>query len=125
MCRWPSDCLGGRLDLFLADCPLRGLGQFADNVEGAADDVADPALRSVLGGILYLDLDVPGSDTQDRSLAVIRDNRRFLVVISLASITGTIVGGLLLGVVRSLLLVPALVLLLLLSGVKVWRHAPN
>ena len=44
---------------------------------------------------------------------------------SLGSITGTIVGGLLLGVVPSLLLFPALVLLLLLSAVKVWRHAPH
>jgi len=38
------------------------------------------------------------------------------------SITGTIVGGMLLGLVSAAVLIPLLVLLLLLSAVKVWRH---
>jgi len=38
------------------------------------------------------------------------------------SILGTFIGGLLLGVVPSAVLLPLLVALLLLSAVKVWRH---
>lgn len=63
--------------------------------------------------------------SQDQSFAVLRDNKRFLTVMSLGSVTGTIIGGLLLGIVPSLILVPVLVLLLLLSAVKVWRHDSN
>ena len=35
---------------------------------------------------------------------------------------GTLLGGLLLGVVPTLVLIPLLVLLLLFSAIKVWRH---
>jgi uncharacterized protein len=41
---------------------------------------------------------------------------------SAGSIARTIVGGLLLGAVPSVVLIPLLVLLLLFSAVKVWRH---
>lgn len=41
---------------------------------------------------------------------------------TIGSIGGTVLGGLLLGVVPTLLLIPLLVLLLLLSAIKVWRH---
>jgi hypothetical protein len=34
-----------------------------------------------------------------------------------------VIGGLLLGVVPSLVLIPLLVLLLLLSSIKVWNHS--
>jgi hypothetical protein len=39
------------------------------------------------------------------------------------SVVGTVVGGLLLGMVAEAVLVPGLAVLLLLSSVKVWRHA--
>lgn len=39
------------------------------------------------------------------------------------SIAGTVVGGLLLGVVPEVILVPGLALLLILSSLKVWHHA--
>jgi uncharacterized membrane protein YfcA len=38
------------------------------------------------------------------------------------SVAGTVVGGLLLNVVPSLLLIPLLAALLLASSVKVWQH---
>ena len=60
--------------------------------------------------------------SRDSSFAVIRDNARFLTVMALGSITGTILGGLLLGVIPDLILVPILVAVLLLSAVKIWRH---
>lgn len=41
---------------------------------------------------------------------------------SAGSIAGTIVGGLLLGVVPTAVLIPALVALLILSSYKVWNH---
>jgi len=61
--------------------------------------------------------------SRDGSLSVIRRHARLAAVLALGSITGTIVGGLLLGVVPDAVLVPALTLLLVLSSIKVWRHA--
>ena len=60
--------------------------------------------------------------SRDRGFAVLRDNTRFLLVMSLGSVIGTVVGGMLLGVVTSRALIPALVLLLVVSGVRIWRH---
>ena len=41
---------------------------------------------------------------------------------TLGSVAGTVVGGLLLGIVPDVVLVPGLTLLLLLSAIKVCRH---
>jgi hypothetical protein len=41
---------------------------------------------------------------------------------TLGSITGTVLGGLRLGLVPNLVLIPLLVQLLLLSSIKVWNH---
>lgn len=60
--------------------------------------------------------------SQDKSFEVLRDNKQFLILMSLGSILGAVIGGLLLSIVPSFVLVPALALLLLLSAVKVWRH---
>jgi uncharacterized protein len=60
--------------------------------------------------------------SRDRSFVVLGDNARFVAVMALGSVTGTIVGGLLLGVIPDRVLVPLLVAVLLLSAVKVWRH---
>jgi hypothetical protein len=53
---------------------------------------------------------------RDRSFVVLGDNTRFVTVLALGSITGTILGGLLLGVIPDLVLVPVLVAVLLLSA---------
>ena len=60
--------------------------------------------------------------SRDSSFVVLRDNARFVGTMALGSVTGTVIGGLLLGVVPDLVLVPALAGVLLLSAVKVWRH---
>lgn len=60
--------------------------------------------------------------SRDKSFSVLGQNKPFLVTMILGSIAGTVLGGLLLGVVPSLVLIPLLVLLLLLSSIKVWNH---
>jgi uncharacterized protein len=60
--------------------------------------------------------------SKDKSFTVLRQSQRFLIAMTLGSITGTIVGGLLLGIVPNLVLIPLLVLLLLLSSIKVWNR---
>ncbi|WP_454858136.1 sulfite exporter TauE/SafE family protein [Promicromonospora soli] len=60
--------------------------------------------------------------SRDNSFAVLGQNLRFLVTMSLGSVTGTLLGGLLLGVVPSLVIVPLLAVLLVWSSWKVWHH---
>jgi uncharacterized protein len=60
---------------------------------------------------------------QDRSFEVLRENRGFVVWMAAGSIAGAYVGGQLLGVIPSGVLIPLLVALLLISAYKVWRHA--
>jgi uncharacterized membrane protein YfcA len=61
--------------------------------------------------------------SRDSSFAVLRRHARIVTVLALGSITGTIIGGLLLGLIPQTVLVPVLAALLLLSAIKVWRHA--
>ncbi|GIE51585.1 sulfite exporter TauE/SafE family protein [Actinoplanes nipponensis] len=61
--------------------------------------------------------------SRDGSFTVLRRYARVGIVLALGSVAGTILGGLLLGVVPEAILVPGLALLLVLSSVKVWRHA--
>ena len=60
--------------------------------------------------------------SRDRSFGVLKANGRFVIAMSLGSIIGTVIGGLLLGVVPETVLIPLLMLLLLASAVQVWRH---
>lgn len=60
--------------------------------------------------------------SRDASFTVLRRELRFVTAMAAGSITGVLLGGLLLGVVPQLVLVPVLAALLLLSAVKVWRH---
>jgi uncharacterized protein len=61
--------------------------------------------------------------SRDDSFVVLRQHARVVVVLALGSIAGTIAGGLLLGVIPEAILIPFLALLLLLSTIKVGRHA--
>lgn len=61
--------------------------------------------------------------SRDQAFAVLASNRRFVTAMAAGSVTGSVTGGLLLGVVPELVLWPLLVALLLFSAVKVWRHA--
>jgi len=60
--------------------------------------------------------------SRDRSFAVLRQNRAFLIVMALGSLTGTFVGGQLLGIVPNRFLLPMLAAILMISAIKVWRH---
>ncbi|MEV0246869.1 sulfite exporter TauE/SafE family protein [Nocardia sp. NPDC050712] len=60
--------------------------------------------------------------SRDQSFQVLHANIGFLLTMAAGTIAGTILGGLLLGVIPSAALIPALTALLLLSALKVWRH---
>ncbi|WP_426036385.1 TSUP family transporter [Cypionkella sp. TWP1-2-1b2] len=60
--------------------------------------------------------------SRDQSFTVLRRNMVFVAVMALGSILGTFIGGHLLGVVPSTLLLPALAIILLISSIKIWRH---
>lgn len=60
---------------------------------------------------------------RDRSFAVIGRNHGFVLVMAAGSVLGASIGGLLLGLVPDGVLLPLLAGILLLSAVKVWRHA--
>lgn len=60
--------------------------------------------------------------SRDSSFAVLSQNKAFLVLMAVGSIVGAGIGSLLLGVVPSALLLPALALILVISAIKVWRH---
>jgi uncharacterized protein len=48
---------------------------------------------------------------------------RFIAIMAAGSMVGTFLGGKLLGVVPTPLLLPLLAAILFVSAVKVWRHA--
>ena len=60
--------------------------------------------------------------SRDRSFIVLAENRRFVLMMAAGSILGSFIGGQLLGLVPSGVLLPLLALILVLSAVKVWRH---
>ncbi|WP_327278987.1 sulfite exporter TauE/SafE family protein [Streptomyces sp. NBC_01205] len=60
--------------------------------------------------------------SRDGSFAVLGANRRFTIVMAAGSITGAVLGGLLLGVFPDVVLIPALAVILLVSAVKLARH---
>lgn len=61
--------------------------------------------------------------SRDQSFTVIRSNRMFLLVMAAGSILGAFIGGQLLGIVPSAVLLPSLAVILVISAIKVWRHA--
>lgn len=60
--------------------------------------------------------------SRDQSFAVLGRNQAFLLVMAAGSILGTYVGGHLLGIVPSAVLLPGLSVILLISAIKIWRH---
>lgn len=60
--------------------------------------------------------------SRDQSFSVLAANRTFLIAMAAGSVLGTVLGGALLGVVPSMVLIPLLAALLVLSSIKVWQH---
>jgi uncharacterized membrane protein YfcA len=61
--------------------------------------------------------------SRDGSFTVLNANRRFVAAMVAGSIAGALAGGLMLGVVPDAILVPALAVVLLISAIKMSRHA--
>lgn len=60
--------------------------------------------------------------SRDQSFIVLSENRTFVLVMAAGSIVGSFIGGQLLGLVPSPVLLPLLAAILVISAVKVWRH---
>jgi uncharacterized protein len=60
--------------------------------------------------------------SRDRRFAVLRQYPRFLLAMAAGSIAGTFIGGQLLTIVPSHILLPILAVILALSAIKLWRH---
>lgn len=60
--------------------------------------------------------------SQDRSFVVLSENRAFVLIMAAGSIAGSFIGGRLLGLVPSPVLLPLLGLILVLSAARIWRH---
>lgn len=60
--------------------------------------------------------------SRNDSFSVLGRNGPFLLIMAAGSLIGSLIGGLLLGVVPTGLLIPLLVVILLASAIKGWRH---
>jgi uncharacterized membrane protein YfcA len=60
--------------------------------------------------------------SRDSSFSVLNRNRSFVLLMALGSIVGTFIGGQLLQIVPSAVILPALAVILIVSAIKVWRH---
>ena len=60
--------------------------------------------------------------SRERSFAVLGANRAFVLTMAAGSIIGTYIGARLLPIVPDALFVPILAVILVVSGIKVWRH---
>lgn len=60
--------------------------------------------------------------SRDEAFGVLRQHAGFVVAMAAGSVAGSVGGGLLLGGVPTAAIVPLVVVLLLVSAVKVWRH---
>ncbi len=61
--------------------------------------------------------------SRSQAFAVLGSNARFVFAMATGSVLGTVAGGLLVGYFPTALLIPLIVVLLLISAWKVWRHA--
>lgn len=60
--------------------------------------------------------------SRDQSFSVLGRHRAFVLIMAAGSVAGSFVGGILLGIVPSAYLLPALAAILVFSAYKVWRH---
>ena len=60
--------------------------------------------------------------SRDDAFAVLGQNKTFVLIMAVGSVVGTLIGGMLLGIVPEHVLLPILALILLISSIKVWNH---
>jgi uncharacterized protein len=60
--------------------------------------------------------------SRGRSFAVFGRHRSFVLTMAVGSFAGSFIGGKLLGIVPSTVLLPILAAILFASGFKIWRH---
>ncbi|MGO4332926.1 sulfite exporter TauE/SafE family protein [Cupriavidus sp. 2TAF22] len=101
----------------------------------AGGELLIPTLTLVFGvdlklaGSLSLAISLPTMLTafarysRDRSFTVLIRHRAFAAMMAVGSILGAYLGGRLLGIVPTTVLLPLLAAILVVSAVKVWRHA--
>jgi uncharacterized membrane protein YfcA len=77
---------------------------------------------TVLYRVLAAMLVAFGRYSRDGNFKVLTANRRFVAVMAAGSIAGVVLGGLLLGIVPDMALIPILALILLISATKLARH---
>jgi uncharacterized membrane protein YfcA len=112
-----------------------GIGAVASLLGVAGGELLIPTLVLLFGvdvkvaGSLSLVVSLPtmvvgfARYSWDRSFAVLGQHPGFVLVMALGSIAGAFVGGRLLGVVPEVVLLPSLAAILVISAVKIWRHA--
>lgn len=110
-----------------------GIGVVASLLGVAGGELLIPTLVLLFGldiklaGSLSLAISLPtmivgfSRYTQDASFAVLGRNRTFMAVMAAGSLVGAFIGGLLLGLAPSAILLPILAGVLVISAIKVWR----
>lgn len=112
-----------------------GIGVVASLLGVAGGELLIPTLVLLFGadiklaGSLSLAVSLPTMLTgfsrysTDKSFAVLGQNRSFVLLMAAGSLLGSFLGGQLLGIIPTGMLLPTLAVILLVSAVKVWRHA--
>ena len=127
--------LGGPLQTLAGVIAGFAIGAVASLLGVAGGELLIPTLVLLFGvdikiaGSLSLAVSLPtmlvgfARYSRDQSFTVLNDNIGFVIVMAAGSIFGSFLGGQLLGIVPAIVLIPLLVVILLLSAVKIWRHA--
>jgi uncharacterized protein len=131
----PADPIEGWALYLAGACAGLAIGVVASLLGVAGGELLIPTLVLLFGvdiklaGSLSLAVSLPtmlvgfARYSRDGSFAVIAFHKRFLVLMVLGSILGALIGALLLGFTSGAVLYPLLAVILMLSAVKVWRHA--
>ncbi|MDO6967119.1 sulfite exporter TauE/SafE family protein [Rhizobium alvei] len=127
--------LAGALQLGAGVIAGFGIGVVASLLGVAGGELLIPTLVLLFGadiklaGSLSLAVSLPTMlvgftrYSRDSSFAILGKNRLFVAVMAAGSVVGTFIGGRLLGVIPTFVLLPLLAVILLISAGKVWRHS--
>ena len=130
----PGAMLQGTAQIVVGTLMGFGIGVVAALLGVAGGELLIPTLILVFGvdvklaGSLSLAVSLPtmlvgfARYTQDRSFDVLKEQFAFVVAMAAGSLVGSFAGAQLLGVIPASALIPILVVILLASAIKVWRH---